>query len=132
MKKFISEKFENLKGKTLSKVENFDNEKLVFTTIEGEVYELSHEQECCESVLIEDICGDLDDLIGEPLLVVEEVKNGQNINLEGTEDFDEWMSFTWTFYKMDTRKGGVTIRFFGESNGCYSETVDFYRIINDN
>jgi len=132
MKKFISEKFENLKGKTLSKVENFDNEKLVFTTIEGEVYELSHEQECCESVLIEDICGDLDDLIGEPLLVVEEVKNGQNINLEGTEDFDEWMSFTWTFYKMDTRKGGVTIRFFGESNGYYSETVDFYRIINDN
>ena len=132
MKKFISEKFENLKGKTLSKVENFDNEKLVFTTIEGEVYELSHEQECCESVLIEDICGDLDDLIGEPLLVVEEVKNGQNINLEGAEDFDEWMSFTWTFYKMDTRKGGVTIRFFGESNGYYSETVDFYRIINDN
>ena len=132
MKKFISEKFENLKGKTLSKVENFDNEKLVFTTIEGEVYELSHEQECCESVTIEDICGDLDDLIGEPLLVVEEVKNGQNINLEGAEDFDEWMSFTWTFYKMDTRKGGVTIRFFGESNGCYSETVDFYRIINDN
>lgn len=115
-----------LKGKTVIKIENLNNRELIFTTTEGEVYKLYHEQSCCESVEIEDICGDLDDLIGEPLLVAEEVVH-KDVNPEGVPSKQDQEYFTWTFYKLDTRKGGVTIRWYGESNGCYSEAVTFCR-----
>ena len=121
-------KFGDLKGKVLAKVENLDDKELVFTTTNGEVYKLYHIQECCESVTIEDICGNLSDLIGEPLLVAEEVKHRPDVNPDGVPAQKYQESFIWTFYKLDTQKGGVTVRWYGESNGFYSESVDFCRV----
>lgn len=117
--------FSELLGKTLKSVEQISNKMLVFTTTEGEVYKMYHSQDCCESVTIEDICGDLQDLIGEPILLAEEATSDKNP--EGiTKDYQD--SFTWTFYKLATRKGYVDIRWYGESNGYYSESVDFYKV----
>jgi hypothetical protein len=121
MEKYIA--FSALLGKTLVSIEKSDN-KLVFKTTEGDIFKACHYQNCCEYVRIEDIDGDLNDLIGNPLTQAEE-----STNSEDTFNKIEYPdSFTWTFYKLATIKGYVTIRWLGESNGYYSEFVDFIKI----
>ena len=113
--------FESLKGLTLTSIEN-DNDVVVFTADDGQKFIMYHDQNCCETVAVDDIAGELDDLIGSPILLAEEVTSGENP--EGvTMEYQD--SFTWTFYKLATIKGAVTIRWYGESNGYYSEAVSF-------
>lgn len=121
------EKFEDLVGKILTKIENVENEELIFTLDNGDMYELYHEQDCCEDVQIDDIIGDLDDLLNSPILMAEEVTN--NENPDETENIPEYQeSFTWTFYKLATMNGYVTVRWYGESNGYYSESVEWKKL----
>ncbi len=110
--------FNELLGKTLSNVENLEDKELLFVLDSGEKYHLYHDQDCCESVMIEDIIGELEDLVGSPIVMAEEVsERGEDNSGYGTE--------TWTFYKLATIKGYVTIRWLGSSNGYYSESVSF-------
>ena len=112
-------------GKTLiSVVNNYDTE-LVFKTNDGYTYIMYHEQDCCENVYIESIIGDLQDLVGTPLLLAEEVI-GETPSDVTIDDFGD--SYTWTFYKFATVKGYVDIRWCGASNGYYSEAVDFKKV----
>jgi len=130
-----------LVGKILTKIENKDNEELIFHCDTGEKYRLYHSQDCCERVIIEDINGDLEDLVGTPILKAEEASKeefiiafenisskrnewGSQIDEEGNFAPD---SYTWTFYKFATQKGYVDVRWYGESNGYYSERVDFQK-----
>lgn len=118
-----------IKGKTFFKIEKKYNE-IKFFCNDGYLYSMLHQQDCCESVSIDDIDGDLDDLIGSPILKCEVVSNyGDDKSL--SEDLynisKNAESSTWTFYKFATMKGYVTIRWFGESNGYYSEGVDFIK-----
>lgn len=61
-----------------------------------------HEQECFEVVSVDDVCGDV-------------------------EREDRNISATWTFYHIRSAKGTVTIKWYGTSNGYYSESVGFFR-----
>jgi hypothetical protein len=115
------ESIEVLLGKVLVKIENREDDELIFTTEDGEKFIMYHEQDCCESVSIEDIDGDLNDLLNAPILMAEEESNEC--------DTSEWGdTSTWTYYKLATINGYVTIRWYGSSNGYYSESVDFKRI----
>lgn len=116
-----------IKGMTFDKVYKskfWDNDAIIFVTTEGEEYILTHQQDCCEHVYIESIDGDLLDLTREPLLMAEEAYE------DGVESEDE--SSTWSFYKFATIKGYVTIRFFGMSNGYYSEAARLFKLENGN
>ena len=117
--------FDLLIGKTLRHI-NVDRiqDEIKFITNEGDTYLMYHMQDCCENVNIEDIIGDVEDLIGSPITMAEEVTSNENPK----EGYFSPESFTWTFYKFATIKGYVTIRWYGESNGYYSEEVTFQKI----
>ena len=117
---FIREvEFETLKGKILINIECKGDNEIQFTDSENNIYHMYHEQDCCEEVYIKDICGNLSHLLDSPITMAECIVN------EGNIGEDEWGTGTWTFYKLATVKGYVTISWYGESNGYYSETVDF-------
>lgn len=118
-------------GKTMKRVwkgayEDYkENDALYFEQEDGEVFVLTHIQDCCEWVYIESVDGDLEDLVGAPLLMAEEAidTNESNYGSDG--------SMTYTFYKLATTKGYVTIRFNGSSNGYYSERVDWFYLLEE-
>jgi len=109
---FINEIFYKI---NVTKDENEDN-NIKFYTISGKVYTMYHSQDCCELVYIEDINGNIDKLIGYPIIKAEE-----RIENPETSDYE---SITFTFYTIASTKGYVDIRWHGESNGYYSESVD--------
>jgi hypothetical protein len=113
-----------LLGLTLTKVElNSDKDEIIFEADNGQSFIMLHVQDCCEHVSVDDITGDLADLVGHgPVLIAEEASN-ETEPPQGEYPDD---SFTWTFYKIGTVWGTVTIRWYGSSNGYYSEGVDFY------
>ena len=108
-------------GKTFVKVVGaVDGDEMLFETADGERFMFAHQQDCCETVRINDITGDLEDLVGEPLLISEEVSGATE------PDEEHYESYSYTFYKFATRKGYVDVRWLGESNGYYSEGVDLF------
>lgn len=110
---------ESLIGKVLTDVRKCVSELKMYVS-DTEYLLFEHYPECCEEVYIESVTGDLDDLVGTPILMAEEVSDIKAAAL--SEDHDSW---TWTFYKFATIKGNVTIRWYGTSNGYYSERVNW-------
>jgi hypothetical protein len=121
--------FEDMKGRTLSKIVYNDEDEIRFHLTDTHYVLMFHEQDCCESVYVEDIVGDLDDLVGSPLLLVEEVSNYEPSNADDAEEEEDEYDYsdeseTWTYYRLATAKGDVSIRWYGSSNGYYSESID--------
>jgi len=125
-------KFEDLKGKTILYINiSEDKECMEFGCDDGFRYRLMYHHDCCANCEIIDICGDLEDIIGSPLVVAELVTH-KDENPEGVKipEYTD-ISFTWSFYKLDTTKGGVTIRWYGSSNSYYSEKVTLGKLLSD-
>lgn len=116
---------EQMKGMKIISVTGLekDSDEVFFNTECGKQFKMHHEQNCCECVTIEDVCGDVEDLIDGTIIHFEERTNeGDEDSKDKPNEYSE--SFTWTFYDIQTNKGSVNIRWLGESNGYYSESVN--------
>ena len=99
---------------------NNDDETITFEATNGKTFKMYHRQDCCEDVHIEDICGNLADLVDTPIITA----------LVSTNDMEggDGEPITWTFYRILTAKGSVVIRWYGTSNGYYGTEVDFEEV----
>lgn len=117
--------FEDMVGKVFTEVTQGQRQEghddIIFVVDDDEKYRMYHWQDCCENVYIEDIAGNLDDLVLSPILGAYKETNAG--------DSTEWgNTSTWTFYRIHTLKGAVSVRWYGTSNGYYSEDVYFERL----
>ena len=120
-------KIKDLLNKVLKSVEitNVDpdcpgqNDCVVFTTVNDEIYVMMHMQDCCETVYLESVDNDVDVLVGSQILVAEERSNSNE---------DSCGSETWTFYLIGTNECWCNFRWYGSSNGYYSESAELYKI----
>lgn len=113
---------EKLIGKTLVAINgaHAGSDEITFEADSGERFRMWHSQDCCEGVDLNEVIGDVADLIGSPITEASEESNSDGERPEGADE-----SWTWTFYKIGTVKGRVTLRWLGTSNGYYSEDVSF-------
>lgn len=124
-------KINELVGKTIINITGMEknSDEIKFQTSDDKSYKMYHQSDCCESVYLEDIVGVGNDLFNNPILSATEESNRDKISgLENVEQDDEYGSFTWTFYRLSTIKGTVVLRWYGESNGYYSEEVYFEEV----
>lgn len=114
--------FDTLQGRIILEIKGaeYNSDEIVFITDDQRRFKLHHYQDCCESVTVEDISGDIQDLINTPILLAEEAISSEPPSGATAIDSD-----TWTFYKLRTIKGSVDIRWHGISNSNYSESVSF-------
>lgn len=111
--------FIDLAGKTIVATYGVEPEsdEAYFQCSDGTTYKMFHSQSCCESVYLEDIVGDPEDLCA---LV---------ISADGyTEEIPENPDACFTFYNIQTSKGAITLRWYGSSNGYYSIDVSFEEV----
>lgn len=103
-----------------------ETEEIEFYCKDGFMVKMFHYQNCCESVCLYDDDGldnGVDIFTDCDWCEVEEIIKTNNDTVDRVDEYDE--SYTWTFYKFKTNKGYDTMRWYGTSNGCYSESVDF-------
>jgi hypothetical protein len=118
--------FNNLCGVLLTSIEGGRKnspEVVLRADLDRRAFRMYHRQSCCESVYLEEVIGDPDDLLFTPILVAEE-----RINPPGMPEPEHHQSYMWTFYELRTHKGTVVLRWYGTSNGYYSERVAFSEV----
>ena len=108
---------EQLQGMTITAVVYDEQNESLLIHLNTHVLEMIHHQDCCETVYLADVVGSFEDLIGYPLLEVSE----SIVSIP-----TEYESATASYYNFKTVKASVQLRWVGESNGYYSETIDCF------
>ncbi len=94
-----------------------DEEPTVIFKSKDRKFIMAGDGDCCARAYLEDVCGDLQQLIGDPILLADGVAN----------KMDQIGEKGWFFYKLSTIKESVTMRWMYRSSGYegYSVKVSF-------
>lgn len=108
-----------LQGEVVEKVEGLsnDSDEVLFHLSNGVIVKLYHKQDCCEHVSVEDV-----DDGASKLLDGQHIVSAYESVTRGEGEYGDTQ--TYTFYHLRTALGDVCIRWYGSSNGHYSESVD--------
>ena len=109
--------FASMVGKTVTGITgcHVGSEDMEIKFADGAVCRMWHQEDCCESVRIEEIHGDPVDFVGQVIVSAE----ASEVYTPATADGDQMD----TFYKLACANGYLTIRWLGESNGYYGTAV---------
>lgn len=105
-----------LLGETVRSVKQIDKEEIRFETESGRKFVIMHSQDCCESVVIHDVSGDLQTLVGQKIVVYE---GSWDNDLPSSMEPGMVESFTRSIFKVND----IVIECFGQSNGYYNESM---------
>ena len=110
--------FSSFIGKVIKDI-YFDNENFYILFDNDQVIKLYHNVTCygCDDFWIEEVVGNIDRLIGQPLTLAKGIEN----NLDEVEE--EENERVWHLYKFGTDRESITIRFMGFLND-YSTSID--------
>jgi len=120
---FGHQRFASLLGRTLVEIRGaFEgSEEVVLMTADKKAYRLHGDSGYVLDTRLEDIAGNVADLVGTPLLMAQVVSS--QAAPSDLKSYGEWESSTWTYYKLATVKGYVTLRWWANSDGNYCEEV---------
>lgn len=115
--------FSDLAGKTLDDLRvgvNEDDNDALYILASGRWYIMSHWQDCCEMVTLEDAPDVAPSTRGATIVeAAESVVTGGDFESGGDTS-------TATFYQLRTSREDIAITWRGTSNGYYSENVGVY------
>jgi len=108
-------------GKRIVQVDE-SSSSVHFHTECGKHYIMEHIQDCCESVYLDSVDGNLQGLVGG--IVYSASMDSQDI--PRPDDYDGIAR--WTFYRISTDREFVHLTWRGSSNGYYSVGVSFLEV----
>jgi hypothetical protein len=110
-------------GETFLSIKNAkpNSDEVTFVTSSNRTFKMEHEQDCCEYVRLIDVVGDISDLLDSPITLAESIT--KKVSPEEVSEYGEW-----TFYRLGTLRGIVTLRWLGETNSCYSLEVNVFEV----
>lgn len=118
--------FSTLAGLVLEKFEVSHDKDRINIVASGRKFTMFHEQDCCESVVVDDIQGNIERALSETIIDATEYSRPPSNDLPNIKEECGDESCTWTFYTIRTQSETIVIRWYGSSNGYYSESVSFF------
>jgi hypothetical protein len=98
-----------------------DDEQLIIEVEDGRRFSFCHEQDCCESVSVYSVDGNLKELQGKKLVRID----CDNVDPDDYVLGEHVDSYTFTNVRFITDEQTSLVRWFGESNGYYGEGISF-------